>query len=176
MMHMAMRLLFGSGLLANCLAAHAAQFSGPPPEAYLDPVDRQIALTGIAVGNRTAPCTNLLKRQIVDGATVENVEWLPTDKCVRMTPRTRFKGLWRADFEGSQFCEEPATTCEFKRDGLTTWLSGQTEDYEDGELYRVEFIGRKTIDAGTYGHFGMFAHEIIVDRMLSRKRLKRTKD
>ena len=117
-----------------------------------------------------------MKRETRGKDIVEHVEWLPTDKCVRMTPRKQFRGLWRADFEGSQFCEGPATACEFTRDGSTAWLSGQTEEYEDGELYRVKFIGRKTIDAGTYGHFGMYAHEVVVDRMISRKRLKRPKN
>lgn len=172
---MVARLLIGIVGLAICSALFAAEPIEPPPEAYLDPIDRQVAATGKPAGNRTAPCTILLKREMEGTTVVDHVEWMPTDKCVRMSSPKRFRGLWRADFEGSQFCEEPAPTCEFTRDGATAWLSGKTEDHEDGELYRVEFVGRKTIDAGTYGHFGMYAHEIIVDRMLSRKRLKRPK-
>lgn len=171
-----MRLICGIGWLAICNAAFAAESTGPPPEAYLDPIDRQIAATGVPVGNRTEPCTTLLKRETKGKNVIEHVEWLPTDKCVRMTPRKRFRGLWRYEFEGSQFCEEPATTCEFARDGPTTWLSARTEDYDEGRLYRVEFIGRKTIDAGNYGHFGIFAHEVIVDRFLSTKQGKKLKD
>lgn len=173
---MVTRFLLGSVLVAVCLAANAAQFSGPPPEAYLDPIDRQIAATGIAVGNRTAPCTISVKREMISGNVVEHVEYVPTDKCVRMTPPKRFKGLWRFEFEGSQFCEEPATTCEFTRDGETAWLSERTGDYDQGRLYRVEFIGRKTVDAATYGHFGMYAHEVIVDRFLSTKQMGKLKD
>lgn len=36
-----------------------------------------------------------------------------------------------------------------------------------GGLYAVEFEGRLTAYRGTYGHFGMYDHEVIVDRLIS---------
>ena len=38
---------------------------------------------------------------------------------------------------------------------------------ESGALYAVDFIGRRTLKRGGYGHFGVFDHEIVVDRIIS---------
>lgn len=35
------------------------------------------------------------------------------------------------------------------------------------ELFRVEFIGRRTVYPGTYGHLGGYDHYIIADRVIS---------
>lgn len=38
---------------------------------------------------------------------------------------------------------------------------------EIGNRYLVSFVGRKTKYRGSYGHFGLYQSEIIVDRMIS---------
>jgi hypothetical protein len=83
-----------------------------------------------------------------------------------MTEPQVFSGLWRNDFEGSQFCPAPAATCEFKSPGERIWLTARPGRRPDGKLYRVEFVGRKTMFKGRYGHMGVFDHEIVMERMV----------
>jgi len=155
------------GILFELAAAVAALaqahgFNEPPPEAYVDPVDRQIARTRVGVPGRPVPCG---REEIENG--VKMVIGQPTDQCFRMLPAQRWRGLWRNDFEGSQFCPEPATTCGFDTPGDRIWLSFRPERRMDRKLYRVEFVGRRTMYKGAYGHMGASDHEIIVDRMIA---------
>lgn len=99
----------------------------------------------------------------------------PTDQCYRMQNPRRWQGLWRADFEGSQFCPAPATVCTFDSTDERIWLSGFDKVETDGKLYRVEFIGRRTLHPGQHGHMGASAHEIIVDRPISIREVKEEK-
>lgn len=152
-------------VIASCLACASAAVArlgdNLPPEAYLDPVDRQIARTGVGVPGRPSPCAR---------TTTENgikiVVGSPTDQCVKMLPQQRWRGLWRNDFEGSQFCPEPATECRLDSPGERIWLSERPDKRGDGKLYHVDFVGRKTMYKGHYGHMGVFDHEIIMDRMI----------
>ena len=92
-------------------------------------------------------------------------------------PQTRMHGMWRNDFEGSQFCPAPARTCSYVWTGERTqpqiWLSfngpmpPRFRDAKLGGLYEIEFLGRKTMFKGEYGHVGMSDHEIVVDRLIS---------
>ncbi len=177
--------LFVLGVAAFSAIAWAEVSSDPPPEAYLNPIDQEVARTGEPIGDRTAPCTILKSREVVEGNTVEHVEWLPTDQCVRMSKPRRFVGLWRNHFEGSQFCAVPATECSIDTIRQSAWLNwnrrmpwdrrGSEEFAPDRKLYRVEFIGRQTEFAAGYGHFGLFPHEVIVDRMISVREIKERK-
>lgn len=95
-----------------------------------------------------------------------------TEDCFEMTPRQRWTGLWRATFEGSEFCADepgkPALKCD---DGVAqTWFEPGIDYTPDGSLYRVEFDGRRTVHRGPFGHMGMSEHEMIADRMISMKR------
>jgi hypothetical protein len=89
----------------------------------------------------------------------------PTDRCFKMTEQRRWRGLWRDEFEGSAFCPDPAEACTNVRKG-GIWLTGAPGN-ANGKLYRVEFVGRRTLYPGPHGHLGMFKHEMIVDRMIS---------
>lgn len=96
-----------------------------------------------------------------------------------MTPPQRWRGLWWDNFEGSVFCSSPAEECG-DNPGNNTWLSyseklrhaGAKPAEGAGGLYQVEFIGRKTLTRGHYGHMGYFDYEIIVDRMISARQLE----
>lgn len=99
-----------------------------------------------------------------------------SEECKRMTDPRLWRGLWRNEFEGSQFCAEPATVCSFNSDRAqaNVWLDSSYSwpaEFKGkarlGELFKVEFIGRRTVHPGMHGHMGVFDHEIIVDRMLS---------
>lgn len=143
------------------LAALAQGFTEPPPEAYLDPVDQQIARTGIGLPGRPRPC---LRQEM--GGGVKFTRRTPTEQCFKLQPAQRWRGLWRNALEGSEFCPAPAATCGDKRPGERIWLSERPERRPDGKLYMVDFIGRKTIHKGSFGHFGTYDHEIVMDRMI----------
>lgn len=129
-----------------------------PLDAYRDPIDRQIAETGKGLPGRPLPCSY---EETQNGVTA--IVMQPTDICVKMSAQQRFRGLWRHLMEGSRFCPEPATTCTDDTPGEKIWLSGTPGRGGRGELYRVDFIGRKTLFKGAYGN-GFADHEIVMDR------------
>ena len=135
-----------------------------PPEAYLDPIDQQIARSGVGLPDRPSPCASARRNGV---GKLTAISKLPPERCVRMTQPQRWSALWKDEFEGSQFCPKPATNCP--QDGRI-WLSGLRAG-SPGGLYAVEFIGRQTIDKGAYGHFGLSDHYILVDQLISMKRL-----
>jgi hypothetical protein len=103
----------------------------------------------------------------LQGEPFKVIEGKPTDKCVHMTPRRRWRGLWNNEFEGSQFCPASRSECSFHGARPHIWMDAGAKTRPDGKLYRVEFEGRRTQFLGGYGHMGVFDHEIIVDRMIS---------
>lgn len=99
------------------------------------------------------------------------------DQCFKFTTSKRMHGLWRNEFEGSQFCPPPATQCANSRKPLFIWFQMKSplpgwEDTPPGGLYAVDFIGRRSEYRGMYGHLGMSDEEVIVDRMISIKEVE----
>lgn len=99
-----------------------------------------------------------------------------TDKCFKMMPRARWRGLWARGFELSRFCPAPASSCSYDTPGNEIWLSQLAtipiRADVAGKLYSIrlftiDFIGRRTRYRGRYGHLGQSSHEIIVDRVVS---------
>lgn len=98
-----------------------------------------------------------------------------TDECYRMSLPRRWQGLWRNAFESYVFCETPATRCRIEPDAdpqpAYTWIEfkdpidPRAKQAAEG-LYRIDFIGRRTVVPGNYGHFGLARHGIVVDRLL----------
>jgi hypothetical protein len=93
-----------------------------------------------------------------------------TAQCFKMGPAQRYRGLLNIDLEESRFCPNPAQSCSYDTPGSYIWLSFP-RDYEgvqpvhhDG-LYAIDFLGRQTMEKGSYGHFGMAQHEVIVERV-----------
>jgi hypothetical protein len=152
------------------LLSSAAAFAGPddklPPEAYVRLIDQQIARSGAGVPGRPFPCSY---EEVIDGSA--EVASSPTELCVKMLPQQRWRGLWRNQFEGSRFCQEPAKTCDATTPGEKIWLS-QTPGHPGGGLYWIELVGRRTMYRGPYGHLGMSDHELIIDRVISMKELE----
>jgi hypothetical protein len=94
------------------------------------------------------------------------------DDCFEMTPEQHWRGLWRDDFEGSIFCPAPAQRCNDADPAKEIWLSFADDKSPDGrqpdsQLYEIEFLGRRTLKPGTYGHMGIFKYEMIADRVIS---------
>ena len=98
-------LMLASSVLTE--SARAGLNDRLPPEAYIDPVDQRIAKTGQGIKGRPFPCAREAKEQGISVVTT-----VDTDRCVRMLKEQRWQGLWRNDFEGSQFCAAPAVKCE----------------------------------------------------------------
>ena len=158
----ALRLLF----VAVTLIALSACAQPKPNQVLSDETLRQIQAYAPGI---TQECLQKLKYQGVQALRGS------TDDCFEMMPPQRWRGLWRAEFEGSRFCPSPAQECGGGSSGERIWLSyGQTHSgprLVDGSgLFQIEFIGRRTQRRGHYGHFGLSDHEVIVDRLISVQR------
>ncbi|MDR6708346.1 hypothetical protein J2X73_002725 [Novosphingobium sp. 1748] len=112
---------------------------------------------------------------------------LPTDQCYKMETQQRYRGVWVDVFEGQRFIPEGTSPPEWPRTGLkssewkekaeqarlaTIWMNANRVHFDgltrrNGARWIIEFIGRKTMYPGSYGHFGMSGQEIIVDRVIS---------
>jgi hypothetical protein len=160
---------FGPALVGilSFAAGYPVDAQQTPPEAYLDSVDRQIAENGKGIPGRPYPCA---VEKVEEGFTA--IESAPTDQCVKMQPAKEWRGLWRNDFEGSQFCTGPASTCEFDSAEGRVWLTPGPMRGELGAVYEIVFLGRRTAFKGAYGHMGLSDFEIIVDRPISVKMIQ----
>jgi hypothetical protein len=153
---------FASGMIA-ALGLASTQ-AGPlpytiPPDAYVDPIDQQIARTGKGIPGRPVPCG--YER---DGGRV--IESQPTSICYKMLPEQRWRGLWMSGQESSIFCPEPAQTCNSKTPGVA-YLEDEPGRPGYGSVYRVDFIGRRTMYRGNYDGVGMIDQIIVFDRAIS---------
>jgi hypothetical protein len=142
---------------------------------------RQPKLTDDVLQNLKAAMPGITD-ECFDKARWGGIEAMPSevDKCVKMEPPKRWIGLWENGFESSRFCPAPARECDGNTAGEYIWLSESSSvqlPAYNGEdrppLYAVEFIGRKTAYPGPAGHMGMAEQEIIVDRLISMKRVDR---
>ncbi len=120
----------------------------------------------------TEACVEKVRRDGIDA--------LPSDwqQCFKWTPPQRWQGLWVDGFEFSRFCPSPATECSSAISGKWIWLSESPSAHlpvyrgePSAPVYAVDFVGRKTAYPGRYS--GLADQEIIVDRMISMRRLKR---
>lgn len=102
----------------------------------------------------------------------EGLDGVPLHDCFESTPPRRWRGLWRDVFEGSRFCPWPAIRCSDAEAGPHIWLNLPQSlplhgSSGAGGLYAIEFIGRRTLRPGRFGHFGMSDHEMTVERLIS---------
>jgi hypothetical protein len=164
-------IVIGIGVL---LASCHPRFPQTPPKAYLDVRDRIAAATGLPLLG-WGPCQRALRDDTYKPR--KNL----TEICYKMTPPRRMRGLWRYEFEGSQFCPSPATRCDYvsseKRIQPQIWLSIPFHLPDTGKpareaVYAIDFIGRRTMVPGHYGHMGVFDEEVVVDRLISMKEVE----
>ena len=141
-----MKCAFASFVLGWAEIAQAGIKDKLPPEAYRDPIDQQIARTGKGIPGRPSPCAY---EEVRNG--VETIDSQPTGLCVKMLPQQRFVGLWRHPMEGSSFCPAPARKCPDSAPGDSIWLENGPGSGGHGELYKVDFIDRRTMYKGGYG-------------------------
>jgi hypothetical protein len=129
--------------------------------------------------SREMPC-----RYHIDARTIRS---LPTDQCYKMEAPRRYRGVWVDEFEGQRFIPEGTSPPEWPRTDPKS--AGWSEQFERARLATIwfdasrvtvdqkfrqrgvrrfiEFIGRKTMYPGAYGHLGMSGQEVIVDRVIS---------
>lgn len=112
-----------------------------------------------------------VERARYEGTSAINVS---VDICFPMQSARRWTGLWVNEFEGSRFCPSPANACDQPEYGEGIWLSfsqgkrpGSAHPYGDDTIYKVQFLGRRTKEPDSFGHTGYFAHEIVVDELIS---------
>jgi len=110
------------------------------------------------------------------------------DQCFRLTEPRRWKGVLHYDLEESRFCADAVEQCPppANREGLT-WLSFSSKVKLPEMLltrpsdplrrdFEIEFIGRRTLYPGHYGHMGTWPNEIMVDRLISVREVADTKE
>lgn len=120
--------------------------------------------------------TPYLTDRCLDGMRLNGVEALQGD-CVKRLPPTRWRGLWRDNFEGPQFCPPPAQKCvNEKSAGEKVWLEidprpAALRDVVPGGLYAVEFIGRKSSNGTPREAYG-YQQDIVVDHLISVKQIE----
>lgn len=172
----------------------------PKPEVYLRAEDQERArllktpCTDADVGHgcfrfdhravREFPCTRHIEPGVIGS--------VPTDQCYKMEAPRRYRGIWIDEFEGQRFIPEgtippkwpegdpqaPGWREQFDRArAASIWLNVERaklphRNRRGGRRVLIEFVGRKTLYPGAYGHMGMSGNEIIVDRVISVKELK----
>jgi hypothetical protein len=181
-------------------SAVAGWLDPPRPEAFLRAEDRARArlldtpCTKADIGRgcylyrgqalREQPCASR------DAA--QTIITRPTDQCYRMEPARRHRGVWVDAFEGQAFVPEGTTPPQWPDCGARSphcreqheraqaariWIDVSRARLSPGyrrggHRWMIEFVGRKTLYPGSYGHMGMSGHEIIVDRLISLEEVK----
>ena len=160
------------------------------------PSDRHLylllaAFLGSCSGNADQQSENdvALLRESLPGIKEECVEifrkkgliGVPSDvrTCFPMEKQKRWTGLWRDEFEGSTFCPSPANRCEVSYEDGHLWLHFAKEElkpewldrYGSGDLYEIEFVGRRTAVVGAFGHAGLSDSEIVVEKLIRLKKI-----
>lgn len=140
------------------------------PESYARLEDQRAAARLRAGYQAPVPCASYS----VDSR-IPVSKSLPDDLCFKFAPAQRMQGLWRNEFEGSQFCAAPARRCSGSdhypfEPGVASLQFARPASAIDGlypgGLYAIDFVGRRTVFDGSYG-YGFFSQEVIVDRLIS---------
>jgi hypothetical protein len=111
---------------------------------------------------------------------LEKIKWggiqaapAQADQCFKFEKPRRWKGIWINQFERQRFCPNPPERSCPKNSTTNqnyVWLEFASEPSikpGSGGVYELEFIGRRSVGAGVFGHFGMSPNEIIVDHIIS---------
>src|SRR4051812_8741902 len=158
------------GLLLLLLLAGCSGRDQTPASAYRNPLDR----LRVALGLNGVFSYACYRRE-------GNVRvFIGTTRCYRFGPPRRMRGVWRSEFEGSEFFPGRTTPPgENERSGI--WLSVEENatvealGHKRGEpwprLLLLDFVGRQTLYPGAYGHMGMSRDYVVIDRLVSARPL-----
>ena len=199
------RLMLVLAFAATAVSAAAfGQFVAPNPEVFARAEDQERARLlskPCAEADEGHGCYRYDGRLIRDFPCAYHIEpgvigSLPTDQCYKMEAPRRYRGVWIDEFEGQRFIPEGTNPPEwprtdpksagwreqFERARLATiWLDVERanpghERQRGGRMAFIEFIGRKTMYPGDYGHMGMSGQEIVVDRLISLRECSEKED
>ncbi len=106
--------------------------------------------------------------------------FLPDRDCFDFGSAQRFTGIYFDEFEGQLFIEGAPGGPPYQQPQERIWPTfdektiyrGDTkrvmspDDSGATRVFEVEWIGRKTVRAGHYGHFGMSQRGMIVDQVI----------
>jgi hypothetical protein len=95
-------------------------------------------------------------------------DYFDSPDCFEMLPDQRWSGLWSTNGEYSTFCPDGTKEC-VTNGGITLRFTDRSAPRESLPLgeYHTEFIGRRTKVPGHHGQLNVYAHFIIVDRVIS---------
>jgi hypothetical protein len=142
--------------------------------AYRNPLDALRVALGLANAG-TPVCGHREKRGELD-----LVVFNGNANCYRLSSPRRMRGVWDFDLELSAFQEDPSgAPGAAQKPAHVAWLDIEQvqapQEYRVGTFilpgkYSIEFIGRRSLFSGGYGHFGMSQNLVVVDRVLSMRR------
>lgn len=189
-----LRLSIAFGMAAVSAPA-IGQFDHPDPKVYASPEDQaraRLLATPCKPADEGKACYCLNGELVREQPCAyhighDAIGFVPTDQCYRMDQPRRYRGVWVDEFEGQVFIPAGSRAAEWPRGdarspgwkakfekarSATIWLDVERVKLDHewrkvGRRMRIEFIGRKTLYPGYYGHMGMSGQEIIVDRLIS---------
>lgn len=101
-------------------------------------------------------------------------------RCIALSPTERMRGVWLSGFERSSFLAgAEAVPNGPDRYGNAVWVDFAPDATVDPTLraemdrmggtvaVAIEFDGRRSRDAGRYGHMGVADHVVVIDRIRS---------
>lgn len=157
-MKMGALVLAASLLLVGC-------GDGTPPSAYKHPRDQFFAAVPLPfINDEFGPCL-----RTTDG----ELRRLPDAECYRLSEPQRLRGVAVTGFETGSFYPG-RTTVPHEHDRSDIWIELDRRilpDHlrngcrRDCAVY-LDFVGRRTAVPGSYGHFGVSKHQVIIDRLL----------
>lgn len=195
-------LMFVCGM-AGANTEACAQFAPPNPDAFVRVEDQQRARLlwkpcaqadegrgcyrsdgGRLV--RESPCSYQIEAGVIG--------FVATDQCYKMEAPRRYRGIWIDEFEGQQFIPDGTQAPEWPRDdpgspdwrrkadqaiAARIWLDVERANLAHkwrlgGRRVSIDFIGRKTMYSGNYGHLGMSGQYMVVDRVISQRECPET--
>lgn len=118
-----------------------------------------------------SPCAEVINNEVYP---------VPTRDCVPLSARRAMRGIWRPGLEDSTFVPDNPDPDMI---GERVWLEMEPSDaLRNGVIqsenmlpygtFAIRFVGRRSLHRGEYGHFGGWQHVVVVDRVISVRRIR----
>ena len=108
--------------------------------------------------------------------------WQASVVCQRYGHPKRYSGIFIEEFEGHQFIENAMPAARYLEPHDRVWFNLEAGQGSNAErlkrnrgttvIWYVTIVGRRSIGAGTFGHGGIFPAELLVQRVISARRLQ----
>jgi len=166
------------------LAACAATDDNAAANAHVEVLNRLYEQEIAELENRRAndPAMPEYDTQMAQNPCVRRIpggwEDLPPRDCVPLSAQQEMSGTWAAGMEDSTFVSENP---DVDTRGERVWLEMELSDalrsgvMAEGTgpvgMFEIHFVGRRSRQRGHYGHLGMSPHVVVVDRIISVRRI-----